>query len=117
MNFSIERINSKKYACAVFATSYINPLHDARSIEKGLNKQQVQPGKVLFDLLLSNGENFNRFFEVYFDGSQLDMSNAQIVEPDECTRKAVNAFYKGKARLISSGVLSPSQRFQFARGK
>lgn len=117
MNCIIQLSNSGKYAGIVYAASYLNPLYDVNEVEKGLHDMQVKPGIVLFDLLLTNGDNFNRFAEVIYDGNKLNLQNAQVVKLNPPFRKRIDSFYKGKAKLVSGGVLSPSQRFYFAKGQ
>lgn len=117
MNFVIEQFNSKKYVCAIHAASYMNPLHNVKRLEETLQEMHIPSGTILVDLLLANGENFNRFVEADYDGQHLNMNDVRVVEPDAADIKLMNSFYKGKAQLVSGGVLSASQRFQFARGK
>ena len=117
MNCIIQLANSGKYAGIVYAASYLNPLCDVAEVEKGLQEMNIQPGVVLFDLLLTNGDNFNRFAEVVYDGTKLHLQNAKVVKLDTPFRKRIDNFYKGKAKLVSGGVLSPSQRFNFAKGQ
>ena len=45
-----------------------------QDIEKDLAKKNLK-GLVLFDLLLSNGDEYNRYVEAYFDGKFFELSS------------------------------------------
>lgn len=69
---------------------------------------------VLFDLLLSNGDNFNRFAEAYYDGNELSTRLINIIEMPDNEVKELNHYYKGKTKELSKSVLSMRERYHFA---
>jgi hypothetical protein len=58
-----------EFAAAVFANCANNPLEALDTVEQALANQGVQ-GKVLVDLLLSNGHKGYRYFAGEFDGKR-----------------------------------------------
>lgn len=72
---------------------------------------------MLFDLLLSNGDNFNRFAEAYYDGSDLSTDSISIADISSEQLKGLNIYYRGKTKELSKSVLSTKERFRFAMMK
>ncbi len=106
-----------KYAAIVYPVSYLNPIDDIQLISVELKKHLSSGCYILFDLLLSNGNNFNRFAEAYYEGSDLNSAAVNITEvsPDELKR--LNLYYRGKTKELSKSVLSAKERYQFATMK
>ena len=66
MNYSIEYHKHNKYLAVIYSSSYINPFDSIKEINNDMKRNSSKEGFVLFDLLLSNGNNFNRFFDIIF---------------------------------------------------
>jgi hypothetical protein len=65
--FLLETESTLGLHAAVFATCAVSPMDVLEEVERELADRQVR-GKVLFDLLLSNGHKANRYFVAEFDG-------------------------------------------------
>lgn len=105
-----------KYKLVVYATSYVNPIDDAMSIESQIAKDLPEGGHILFDMLLSNGDTFNRFAEAYFDGHSIQRNSMKVVsirKPAYIRR--LNAHYKGRPVELNNSVLSPRERLHFCK--
>ena len=108
---------SSKYQAVIYSISYNNPIQDIREISEYIRKQTNIAGYVLFDLLLSNGENFNRFAEGYFDGYEIKYNSLKVVEVhDANTLQDINSYYKKNRQILNNGILSPSEKYKYAKG-
>jgi len=69
-------------------------------------------GKVLLDLLLSNGIARNRFVELQFDGQSFLMRTLRVLPsvPQEIRRSA-SRFYQRNESLLAQSVLTRYERF------
>ena len=99
------------YKYVVLATSYGNPIDELENIEDELKVKEYS-GKVLFDLLLCNGMNSNRFVEIKFDGERFDLSSSIIVKnPNNSIKKGTHQYLKDKPALLENSVLPKAQRY------
>ena len=113
-SFNIIYEQCGKYAAIVYPVSYLNPIDELQVISKELRKHLSAGCYVLFDLLLSNGDNFNRFAELYYDGNEPSTNRIIITEVSSDERKRLNLHYRGKVKELSRSVLSPRERYKFA---
>lgn len=100
--YQIEKISDR--VVVVFSTTYINPISYLPAIEKDLGKMDSN-GKIIFDLLLSNGHSFNRFVEGAVSNGKVDRRSMKVVTSSSLDniiiRKAVD-FYKSHPSLVES---------------
>ena len=84
----------KKYSGGyiIFSRSYISPLSQYKRIEQELRDKNYT-GPVIFDLLMTNGDEFNRFIEIYFNGTSLDMISTKIVFASDAVIMLSNKHY------------------------
>ena len=116
MNYSIEYRKHNKYLAVIYSSSYINPFDSIKEINNEMKHNSLKEGFVLFDLLLSNGNNFNRFFEAYFDGQEIKKESITVVVSKEIVNlKSINSHYKGRTKEVNNSVLSPSEKHKFLR--
>lgn len=99
----------------IFPVSYINPLANLNMFEKELINNVGIECNILVDLLLCNGNNFNRFVSLEFNGSNIDRSSIKIVALNTSEQNDVNEFYKENKNVISNGVLVPSEYMTYVR--
>ncbi|WP_418750025.1 type II toxin-antitoxin system RnlB family antitoxin [Frisingicoccus sp.] len=115
-SYQVIRKKRSKYQAVIYSVSYNNPIHDIREISEYMRKHIDVEGYVLFDLLLSNGENFNRFTEGYFDGYEISFNSLKVIELTDAQEiQAINSFYQNNRKLLDNSVLSPSEKFRYAR--
>ncbi|MDD2781230.1 type II toxin-antitoxin system RnlB family antitoxin [Sulfuricurvum sp.] len=102
----------------ILSTSYHSPTEQLDAIEKDLSKKGFH-GKVLFDLLLTNGNSTQRFFETYFENNTINKSSFKnILEQAEKVRTISNKFYVKHFDLIEhSEVLSKATKFLVKQGR
>lgn len=115
--FEIRKINDlNAYSSLIFSTCYLNPLDNLCEIEEIL-KSQGQ-GKVLFDLLLSNGNTSNRFIEAVFDGEKFITSSFKIPKCiDKSIKELSSQYYKDNEQFWNSNIVSNAFKFLLKKGK
>ena len=99
----------------MFPSSYINPMKNISSLELTICDFIKKPCIILVDLLLCNGNSFNRFLELHFDGKHIDRNTIEIVSLDNDDEKKVNEFYKRNKKLLFDSVLTPSEYMTYIR--
>lgn len=104
-----------KYSAIIYATSLINPINEINNISVELRKHLSPNSYVLFDLLLSNGENFNRFADLYYNDDKITLAQVDVTEITPEALGEINSWYKGKYQYLNHSVLSPSQRFNYVK--
>ncbi|WP_179863436.1 MULTISPECIES: type II toxin-antitoxin system RnlB family antitoxin [Bacillus] len=116
-SYEIQKVhNSQAYSYVVYSTSYINPLDEIDYIQQEFGNQFE--GKVLFDLLLSNGISPNRFLEVEFDGYQfVDSSFRALENVDVLIRETSGTFYRNRPDYLANSILPNAQQFLITKGK
>lgn len=113
-NYNIIYKKNGKYSAIVYAVSYVNPIDDIQLISNELKEHLPDGGYILFDLLLSNGDNFNRFAEVFFDGNNISGKSISIIELPSEVIAQLNMYYNGKIKELSQSVLSQTEQYKFA---
>ena len=85
------------YPIVIYSLSYVSPLRSLPVIEKELESYR---GKVLFDLLLSNGIASNRYIEAEYDGDKFIIDSFTIVQVDTSIKKESLDFYMTDPSLL-----------------
>ena len=109
--YHIEKLRTKRYPCIIFSKSYISPIDEIDQLENDLGKIGIK-GKVVFDLLLSNGDTPDRYFEADFDGKQINRSSIKQINTIPIKIKTASiSFYKESIHLIENSVLTKQKKF------
>lgn len=109
--YHIEKINTGSYPYIIFSTSYVSPMDQLETLENDLKKIGVV-GNILFDLLLSHGNTPDRFYEVLFNGKQIDINSLKKVESISDNIKQISTdFYHNHVHFLKSSILSNPQKF------
>lgn len=118
-SFVISSEKKDKYKAVIYATSIYSPFDELEDISEELRKCGVlEAGELLFDLLLSNGNCFNRFVTAHFDGRRINRNSLSVINiEDKELVSAVNCFYTKNLELLSNGVLSRKDYMKFATSK
>lgn len=114
--YRISKINDS--SVLILSTCYHSPTEQLANIEKELSKKGFH-GKVIFDLLLTNGNSTQRFFETYFEKNSIDRTAFKnIVEQIDKVKDISKEFYTKNFDLIEqSEVLSQSTKFLIKHGR
>lgn len=86
----------------VLSTTYESPLSYISVLEDDLSARSFI-GTVLFDLLLCNGNEYNRFVEFTFEKGKINRasrSTVSIIELDDSTLEISKNFYKANRLLL-----------------
>lgn len=115
-NYSIKYCCYNKYSAIIYSTSFYNPLENVNDISKDLSHNLFNSCFILFDLLLSNGNSFNRFVEVYFNGKEIEKSSIHIVTINNTSNLSyINSHYKNRFHDINNSILSPSEKLKLLK--
>jgi hypothetical protein len=101
----IEEINDR--LTLVLSKTYINPISYLPSIEEKLIASS-RNGKVVFDLLLTNGNAFNRFVETVITNGVIDRKTMKVIniaELDIDVLDRVASYYRQNKSLIESNQI------------
>jgi len=110
-NYKIQEANHAKYRYMIFAINDDSPLEYLQDIEKDLAKKNFV-GWIVFDLLLSHGDEYNRYVEAYFNGKSFDLKSfTYLTSKEELNPLSIN-FFKKHPEYIDKGVLSSIDRFK-----
>ena len=97
----------------IYPTSYLNPLNNVTILEKYLFSTVGEPCEFIVDLLLCNGNEFNRFIHFSFDGRRIRKESIQIIDIAEETKKNINSFYRTHLEILKEGVLLPDEYMHY----
>lgn len=94
----------------IYPTSYINPLLKKSKLNESLKIKINKKSNLLFDLLLCNGDCYNRFCKVEFDGYKIIKSTLDVIELD-CKKdiEYVEEFYREDKKLLTKGVITTKE--------
>lgn len=103
----IQKTNSN--LVIIYATSYFNPLGNLEQLSEELAASIKESCDILFDLLLSNGDSYNRFVTCKFDGGNIMRDSIDIISEDciEPTyKKIISNYYRrlDKSRYMNSAL-------------
>lgn len=115
-NFLLATQPSGEVQAAVFATGVVNPMEVLADIERELSDRKIA-GKVLFDLLLSNGHKSNRYYVAEFDGKKFDEERFDLVT------QSYDAFAPFSAEVlkehyseVNPSLLTAAMKFALRKG-
>lgn len=117
-NYNIDYNTFIKYKAIVYSASYINPINDIDNIANDLVEKSISAGYVLFDFLLSNGNNFNRFAEVYFNGKSIEKETICTISfSNKNDISTLNSHYTGRFKELNNSILSSKEKIGFVSQK
>lgn len=103
--YKIKKVSSK--FVLIFSTGYDSPLGYISTLGKELSAMDFT-GTVLFDLLLCNGNAYNRFVEIPFTLGRFNRSSMSIVdytEIDDSILVMSSQFYKSNLFLLEANYI------------
>lgn len=114
--FLLETKPTAGLQAAVFATCAVSPLEALEDVERELSRKKIC-GKVLFDLLLSNGNKANRYFVAEFDGLRFCRSgfNSEMHRYDSLSPVSAQVL-KGHFSEVDPSLLSSAMQFALRKG-
>lgn len=113
--YRMRKIDDGQFGYVVYSANYANPLEQRRVIEGELARKKFS-GYVVFDLLLTVGDEDNRFSTLFFDGERFDMDTFSVVNSIENSIRRKSAkFYVNNKDIFESSILSRLTRFRITR--
>ena len=109
---------NKDVQYVVFSTFFISPTYFLKEIEKELSIQINEEKEIIFDLLLSTGNNSNRYRKAVYDGMEFkrkSYENISVPKKSEL-RKFSTQYYKEHADYVNSSILSSVQKKLISNG-
>ncbi|SNR71864.1 type II toxin-antitoxin system RnlB family antitoxin [Flavobacterium sp. ov086] len=89
----------------VQSVNYNNPINQLNEISKELVYFNFE-GKVVFDLLLTNGNSSGRFLISSFTNSKFEMSSFRKTVVAKNIRNEIIIYYKKNQEYLSNSILS-----------
>ncbi|EHO79764.1 type II toxin-antitoxin system RnlB family antitoxin [Fusobacterium ulcerans] len=96
--FILEKEIKKKYEAIIFSTSFLSNISQKGEIMKIAQKNEIK-GWVLFDLLLANGNSFNRFLEVEFIENRIKKISVPVNVDKEIKEQSLEFYHKNIEKL------------------
>ncbi len=94
----------------VSSTSFVSPLENAQSIMNELKSKQYE-GKVLFDLLCVNGNEYNRFMTISFVDDKFDFSSLCVLtDLNDYLIDSQDDFYRMNNLFLTNSVLTETSK-------
>lgn len=115
--FELAHIDHTAYQCVSLSLCSEGIDYFYEDLESEL-KRINSKGRILFDLLLSNGYKSDRFVSLYFDGEKFDLSTYEVEKNIEkkienyCSNYFIEHHF-----LLENSVLTKPQRFIFKKKK
>ncbi|MCL1039231.1 type II toxin-antitoxin system RnlB family antitoxin [Shewanella submarina] len=116
-HFKLLKLNGYKYTYVSMSTDFCRPDDYISELENELQTLEYE-GKVVFDLLLSNGLKEDRYFSAEFDGRRFVVSSFRTMT-SICSEisSMSSAFYRDNYNLVSkNAILSKPQKFLVKKG-
>jgi hypothetical protein len=113
--FKLESTNLSNYPFISLSVDYSRIDEYLNEIAGKLSEIQYK-GKVLFDLLISNGLSNDRFYEAYFDGCKFDLTS--FVKKTDIPPSILDIsyeFYINNLHVLDNSVLTKPQKFLFKK--
>ncbi|WP_447079541.1 type II toxin-antitoxin system RnlB family antitoxin [Vibrio alginolyticus] len=99
----------KETIAVVTATSYESPMSRLSEVSNSLRRELgKQPSLVIFDLLCSNGDEWNRFASMLFDGTKLIRNSFKVIEPDLIDSELLasqSSYFHSHPQFLTASVL------------
>lgn len=97
------------FSAVVIATGPAAPQEELDQVAADLRHMHIR-GRVVFDLLTSNGTQTRRFFALSFDGERFPRKRFEHVEGDAALRRASARFFAEHLDEVDLVLLTPALR-------
>lgn len=112
--FELQKTNNESYPFISLSLCYYRVDQYLEDIEDKLVASKYN-GKVIFDLVMSNGLN-DRFYEAYFNGRKFDGKSFSAVKNIDDTIESISKnFYLNNISFLENSVLTKPQKFLFKK--
>ena len=105
--YIIQKVNDLSFL--VISKDYSRVDEILPELSMDLKKKKAR-GDIVFDLLLSNGNNSSRFFTIFFNGENFEIITLKkIPRPSTPILNKVNAYLKLNKELLKNSVLTTAE--------
>lgn len=112
--FISEKLNNfSKYSYIFYSTSFESSANDKISILKILKEKKIDKGYIVLDLLLSKGNNFNRFVEIYVENTKIQKIQLLKEVDNEIKNISFEFYLKNKYLLNRKTSIFNFEKFLF----
>ena len=109
--YNIKKISNTDFQYIIFSVDYHRVEDYISELSNELSRKSCK-GMVIFDLLLSNGLNSDRYLKVLFDGNHFLFQTMETIDRvDKEIEKISTKFYKCKIEYLENSVLTRTQKF------
>jgi hypothetical protein len=108
--FETQELSASPYRYIVWSVGFLSPTDYLDEVAADLAQRGVR-GAILFDLLLSNGNGYNRFVEAKFDGRAFDIGSFRVVQMDKAIRQVSLDFYRQHEDFLNASILPKTTQF------
>jgi hypothetical protein len=117
-DYKIYELDKTSNTCIIFSTHYISPLKFKEDINNELKYNFNHELNIIFDFILSNGNNNKRFAKAYFNGDYLVNESIEYIhlDKDDEIRRISTQFYKENEKYVDFTFLNSVQRKLILRG-
>lgn len=113
--FELAKTGLPDYSFISLSIDYSRPDEYLYAVADEL-KELSYKGKVIFDLVISNGLSGERFYEAYFNGCEFDSLSFHRRESVPSSILDIsNKFYIRNIHVLDNSVLTKAQKFLFKR--
>lgn len=101
--FEYKEVNGVNY---LFSTSFESNIRSARKMKELFEKINLKTGTVIVDLLLANGNSFNRYINVHVNNYMVQRVSIHE-EPSKIVKEISLDFYHENINLLKNSILTP----------
>jgi hypothetical protein len=113
--YNLKKISGTECQYMIFSVDYHRIEDYISDLSTELSRKSYK-GLVMFDLLLSNGMNQDRYVKAVFDGKKFLLQTMETVDTvDEKIKKVSSTFYQRKPEYLENSILSRAQKFLIRR--
>lgn len=116
--YKIKKININNYKVIIFGLSHESPLLYLDDISKELKFQNIYICKVVFDMLLCNGNTTERYIEAVFNGEQFVDTSFKYIKVDKKNelRKIALDIINSDKSILENSILTLLQKKMINKG-
>jgi len=114
-SYNLKKISNTECQYIIFSVDYHRIEDYISDLSKELSRRSYS-GMVIFDLLLSNGLNSDRYIKAIFDGNKFLLQTMETIDNvDKQIEKISSKFYQCKPEYLENSVLTRAQKFLIKR--
>lgn len=112
--YNIIKLHNEPYEYLVIATTYESPINDIEEIKREISCEKT---KILFDLMLINGNKSNRFIGLNMNANEKFNPSAYFIANDvtDKIKEISNRFFSENKTLLENSVLPNALKYLISK--